>query len=198
METISNLLLDMDKNGIYMDANSMHVNYRGKTISTTANSSDEGVNELGNFIAQYQGVGAHTEAMDGDDDEEDDDDFEDEEEEEYGDDVGYENEDGDLMHEGGENGGQHNDDEEEDEDDYDNDYPDDQDEDTELETLENSYLMNSQKYDYATDNEEEKESPTHQSEEQIYSMAGGGLATVGPYQDEAYARGNQPMEVKVN
>lgn len=55
------------------------------------------------------------------------------------------------------NAGMNDEDEEDDEEEYENEYAEDQDEETEIETLENSYVQQQSKYDYGTDNEDEKE-----------------------------------------
>jgi len=96
-----------------------------------------------------------------DEEEDDDDEFEDEEEE-------YINETEEMQYEGhnledGANGAYDgvaigDEEDEEDEEEYENEYAEDQDEEAEIETLESEYgAIQISKYDYGTDNEEEKE-----------------------------------------
>ena len=87
------------------------------------------------------------------------------------------------------NNGGNQDDEEEDEGEYDNDYQEDQDDEAELETLESSFIeKHSQKYDYGTDNEEEKDEQPMRNYAPIAGAAG--YSEMGS-QDEVY-------KVKVN
>jgi|LauGreDrversion4_2_1035121.scaffolds.fasta_scaffold30903_5 hypothetical protein len=58
---------------------------------------------------------------------------------------------------GGNGEGIGDEDEEDDEEEYENEYAEDQDEETEIETLESSYIQQASKYDYGTDNEDEKD-----------------------------------------
>lgn len=111
---------------------------------------------------------------DDNEEEEDDDEFEDEEYYNETEDLPFENGD-QLMTDDGAGGqmpldGEDEDDEEE----YDNDYQ----EDDEVEALD-QYAPQLSKYDYGTDNEEEKEAEVYRS---------GGTATVAPYQEELETR----------
>ena len=108
------------------------------------------------------GEGCNGECRQGqeDDEEDDEDEFEDEEEYYNEGDEEMQYPDDQQMDDGmnGQNaGGIGDEDEEDDEEEYENEYPEDQDEETEIETLESSYIQQTSKYDYGTDNEDEKE-----------------------------------------